>query len=89
MVGVSVETRLFGLVIPTQSCTSESPLEHLKLPGLGPPPLEILIQEVWCGAQEIHVQKKLFNHCIAFPGEKPPKWEGIATVCFSCSETWV
>ena len=42
MVEASGETKLFGLVIATQRSTLESPREPLKLPGLGPPPVEML-----------------------------------------------
>lgn len=65
---VGLGTRWFGLVIPTQRCTSESPVEHFKLPGPGPPPVELPFQGFWCGAQEIYVRKKLFNHLVSFPG---------------------
>lgn len=61
-----LETRLLGLGVPTQRRPSESPVERFKLPRPGLPPLEIPIQGVWCGAQEIHIWKKLFNHFVAF-----------------------
>lgn len=58
VVEVGLETRLFGLVIPNQRGTSESPVDIFKYLGWDP---HHVTQDVWCGAQEIRIWKKLLN----------------------------